>query len=347
MSVWKRVCESSGGAADACVHCNDAGNVAALASDAALLKAVVSACITHLNASAESVPAKSKQSSLSLLCMLARNDDARDCIFDSLSSLSGALEELLGQKEQARKDFGTQLGPFHTLVLTLLLRVQRYQLNAPDVMELVRGDCALAVEVVGCVCMQQPLEHAAVSACSRILFQMTTPAAHFTSEAGGGEPTEHALSAFSAVMLQLQRLFQVSDGVLKRVAGERALLLMFFVAPQNGRNASCSLKLSHVTALSSCNCQCDFAQWRQAEQDVAASCCGGHRALHRRHSERVQPQPRCWRHRATSAFARCVQACGKHAPTLPAALCAPRTAAQRHAQPAAASLSQPPRHYHL
>jgi hypothetical protein len=219
MSVWKKACESSGGIADACVHCNDATNVAALASDSAMLKSVVSACITYLNASSESVSAKSKQSSLALLCVLARNDDARDCIFESLSSLSGALEELLGQKEQARKDFGTQLGPFHTLILTLLLRVQRYQLNASDVMELVHGDTALAVEVVGCVCAQQPLEHMAVAACSRILFQMTTPSAHFTTQAGN-DPTEHALSAFSAVMLQLQRLFQLSDGVLKRVAGK-------------------------------------------------------------------------------------------------------------------------------
>jgi len=220
MSVWKKVCESAGGAADACVHCNDAANVAALAADSALLQSVVCACITHLNASSESVSAKAKQSSLALLCMLARNDDARDRIFDSLTSLSGALEELLGQKEQARKEFGTQLGPFHTLVLTLLLRVQRYQLNAPDVMELVHGDVALAVEVVGCVCAQQPLEHAAVAACCRVMFQMTTPSAHFTSTGGSDEPTEHALSAFSAVMLQLQRLFLVSDGVLKRVAGD-------------------------------------------------------------------------------------------------------------------------------
>jgi hypothetical protein len=133
------------------------------------------------------------------------------------------MEEVLGQKEQARKDYGTQLGPFHTLVLTLLLRVQRYQLNAADVMELVHGDLALAVEVVGCVCAQQPLEHAAVAACSRILFQMTTPSAHFTTQSGRDEPTEHALTAFSAVMLHLQRLFQVSDGVLKRVAGARWL----------------------------------------------------------------------------------------------------------------------------
>jgi hypothetical protein len=283
MSVWKRVCESSGGAADACVLCNDAPSVAALAADAQLLKSVVSACIAYLNASAESVPAKSKQSSLALLCMLARNDDARDCIFDSLASLSGALEELLGQKEQARKDFGTQLGPFHTLVLTLLLRVQRYQLGAADVMELLRGDVALSVEVLGCVCAQQPLEHAAVSACSRILFQMTTPAAHFSSQAAG-EPTEHALSAFSAVMLQLQRLFQVSDGVLKRVAGDRALILtmpLFFVAPQN------CLRSPRITALSSCHFQRDFAQWRQAAQGVAAACRGGHRAFHRRRSERV------------------------------------------------------------
>jgi hypothetical protein len=219
MSVWKKVCESSGSVADACALCNDAANVSALASDVALLQSVVSACITYLNASSESVSTKAKQSSLALLCMLARNDDARDCIFNSLSSLSGAMEELLGQKEQARKDYGTQLGPFHTLVLTLLLRVQRYQLNAADVMELVHGDLALAVEVVGCVCAQQPLEHAAVAACSRILFQMTTPSAHFSTQSGHDEPTEHALTAFSAVMLHLQRLFQVSDGVLKRVAG--------------------------------------------------------------------------------------------------------------------------------
>ncbi len=214
------MCESSGGLADACIHCNDSANIEALAADAVLLKSAVDACITYLNASCEAVSVKSKQSSLALLCMLARNDDARDCIFDSLSSLSGTLEELLGQKEQARKEFGTQLGPFHTLVLTLLLRVQRYQLNAADVMELVRGDVALAVEVVGCVCAQQPLEDAAVAACSRILFQMTTPSAHFTSHVASGEPSEHALSAFSTVLLQLQRVFQVSDGVLKRVAGK-------------------------------------------------------------------------------------------------------------------------------
>ncbi len=220
MTVWKKVCESSGGTADACVHCSDAANVAALASDAALLKSVVGACITYLNASSESISAKSKQSSLALLCMLARNDDARDCIFDSLSSLTSALEELLGQKEQSRKEFGTQLGPFHTLILTLLLRVQRYELHAADVMELVHGDVALAVEVVGCVCAQQPLEHSAVAACSRILFQMTTPSAHFTTQAGDHNPMEHALHAFTAVMQQLQRLFQVSDGVLKRVAGQ-------------------------------------------------------------------------------------------------------------------------------
>jgi hypothetical protein len=219
MSVWKKVCESPGGVADACVYCNDAANVEALAADAPTLKSVVHSCISYLNASAESVAVKTKQSSLALLCTLARNDNARDCIFDSLASLSDTLEELLGQKEQARKDFGTQLGPFHTLVLTLLLRVQRYQLQATDVMELVRGDVALAVEVVGCVCAQQPLEHSAVAACSRILFQMTTPSAHFTSQASSGEPSEHTLSAFSSVMLQLQRLFQVSDGALKRVAG--------------------------------------------------------------------------------------------------------------------------------
>jgi hypothetical protein len=38
-------------------------------------------------------------------------------------------------------------------------------------------------------------------------------------------------------MLQLQRLFQVSDGVLKRVAGDRPLNLIMpvlCVAPQNG-----------------------------------------------------------------------------------------------------------------
>jgi hypothetical protein len=199
--------------------------VAALAADSALLQRVVGACIGYLNASCESVSAKLKQSTLALLCMLARNEGARDCIYDSLASLSGALEELLGQKEQARKEFGTQLGPFHTLVLTLLLRVQRYQLSAPDVLELARGDVALAVEIVSCVCAQQPLEHTAVAACCRILFQMTTPSSHFTAQQDSADPTEHALSAFSAVMLQLQRLFQVSDGVLKRVACKVFVLL--------------------------------------------------------------------------------------------------------------------------
>jgi hypothetical protein len=336
MSVWKKLCESSGGLADACIHCNDAANVEALAADAALLKSAVHACITYLNASSESVSVKSKQSSLALLCMLSRNDNARDCIFDSLASLSGALEELLGQKEQARKDFGTQLGPFHTLILTLLLRVQRYQLNATDVMELVRGDVALAVEVVGCVCAQQPLEHPAVAASCRILFQMTTPSAHFTSHVASGEPSEHALSAFSSVLLQLQRMFQVSDGVLKRVAGE-----------SSSHPAAFALLITsnlRLTPTFSCTCQHFPTKRNQEDKTVPTQRCRSCRAFHRRHSKRLQPQPRLRRHRVAAAPACGFKASGGHVAAHTAALLRPRSSSQRHPDAACAALPQPPRH---
>jgi len=79
-------------------------------------------CVSILND--ESATSKAKLAALATLAELARADPIG--VLEVFDGVEAAFEQLLFDKEDAHKKFGTALGRFHETTTLILLRATRY-----------------------------------------------------------------------------------------------------------------------------------------------------------------------------------------------------------------------------
>ena len=69
-------------------------------------------------------------------------------VLGALGELSESFEAVLRDHEVGRRKYGRKVGALHSLMLVALCRVLDYNMGAADLLELVSGDAALAMELV-------------------------------------------------------------------------------------------------------------------------------------------------------------------------------------------------------
>ncbi len=67
---------------------------------------------------------------------------------EAVGRLGESLDNLLKDKEEGSRLYGTKLGDMHALMLVLLVRATGFQLNARSLLEFVSGDLTTAFTLV-------------------------------------------------------------------------------------------------------------------------------------------------------------------------------------------------------
>ena len=105
----------------------------------------------------------------------ARERRKRHLVLGALGELSESFEAVLRDHEAGRRKYGRQVGALHSLMLVALCRVLDYNMGAGDLLELVSGDAALAMELVVSVAKGAAYEDLLFVALCRLLCGLTQP----------------------------------------------------------------------------------------------------------------------------------------------------------------------------
>jgi hypothetical protein len=105
----------------------------------------------------------------------ARERRKRHLVLGALGELSESFEAVLRDHEVGRRKYGRKVGALHSLMLVALCRVLDYNMGAADLLELVSGDAALAMELVVSVAKGAAYEDLLFVALCRLLCGLTQP----------------------------------------------------------------------------------------------------------------------------------------------------------------------------
>jgi hypothetical protein len=141
---------------------------------------------------------KSKLAALAKLAERALHDP--DEVLDVLhTGLGEAFEVLLTDKVEAHSKFGTALGRMHETVLLTLIRATKYHLRTSELLDFVRGDLTLAMEVLSQLFSCTAYEEEALACALELLGGFARPDtyAELDSGARGSFSLEGTVEAFS------------------------------------------------------------------------------------------------------------------------------------------------------
>ena len=118
----------------------------------------------------------------------ARERRKRHLVLGALGELSESFEALLRDHEAGRRKYGRKVGALHSLMLVALCRVLDYNMGAADLLELVSGDAALAMELVVSVAKGAAYEDLLFVALCRLLCGLTQPETYVQASGLGDNP---------------------------------------------------------------------------------------------------------------------------------------------------------------
>eukprot|EP00947_MAST-08B_sp_MAST-8B-sp1_P002602 g2602.t1 len=142
------------------------------------------------------VGSKLRVRALACLAALAQDEAGRDAVMDAVRSLDETFEKVLLDKEAGRQQYNTAVGDIHLLMVLLFFRVLDYRMSAADLLEMVRDDQRLSLELIGATAKVSSYENGVFLNACRIMEETTLPETYF----GGAddEAKEQQISAFAA-----------------------------------------------------------------------------------------------------------------------------------------------------
>lgn len=156
------------------------------------------------------VSAKLRFSALACLVALSKVPDEmyrRELLFPHIASLDASFESLLVDREDAAKEFGTQLGKQHEHMILLLFRCAGYQnIKAVDLLfDLCNGNDVLLVQLLVAIIKVRSHEWPLIAAAFRCIMELTYPSTYFSASS----PASFAPASSSSS--STDRTIQVSD----------------------------------------------------------------------------------------------------------------------------------------